>query len=114
MFAPLLPLLLALTPQYLPISAKWCLPQGCIGLEVPQTSAQFQQGLMQRPALDPWRGMWFRFEPARPVGFWMKNCLAPLDLVFTRDGQVVGIEAGVPLAQLIHAPPTAHRAPWMG
>ena len=26
----------------------------------------------------------------------MKNCLAPLDLVFTRDGQVVGIEAGVP------------------
>ena len=96
MFAPLLPLLLALTPQYLPISAKWCLPQGCIGLEVPQTAAQFQQGLMQRPALDPWRGMWFRFEPARPVGFWMKNCLAPLDLVFTRDGQVVGIEADVP------------------
>ena len=96
MFAPLLPLLLALTPQYLPISAKWCLPQGCIGLEVPQTAAQFQQGLMQRPALDPWRGMWFRFEPARPVGFWMKNCLAPLDLVFTKGGQVVGIEAAVP------------------
>ena len=96
MFAPLLPLLLAITRQYLPLTAKWCLPQGCIGLEVPQTAAQFQQGLMQRPALDPWRGMWFRFEPARPVGFWMKNCLAPLDLVFTRDGQVVGIEAGVP------------------
>jgi len=96
MFAPLLPLLLAVTPQYLPITAKWCLPQGCIGLEVPQTSAQFQQGLMQRPALDPWRGMWFRFEPARPVGFWMKNCLAPLDLVFTKGGQVVGIEADVP------------------
>ena len=73
MFAPLLPLLLAVTPQYLPITAKWCLPQGCIGLEVPQTSEQFQQGLMQRPALDPWRGMWFRFEPARPVGFWMKR-----------------------------------------
>ena len=102
--AALLPLLLAVTPQYLPVSAKWCLPQGCIGLEVPQTPVQFQTGLMQRPPLGPWRGMWFRFQPERPVSFWMKNCIAPLDLVFIRSGKVHQIKANVPPCKVMPCP----------
>jgi uncharacterized membrane protein (UPF0127 family) len=84
------------TAQYLPTEARWCMAQGCIDLEIPKTSEQFQKGLMQRPALGPWRGMWFRFLPAQAVGFWMHKCIVPLDLVFIRDGKVVEVKAQLP------------------
>lgn len=82
--------------QYLPVAARWCLAQGCIELEVPKSQEQYQRGLMQRPALGAWQGMWFRFNPAQPVSFWMHQCLAPLDLVFVREGRVVDIKADLP------------------
>ena len=107
----LLPLLLAVTPQHLPITAKWCLPQGCIGLEVPQTPQQYQTGLMQRPPLGPWRGMWFRFQPKQRVQFWMKDCIAPLDLVYVRDGRVQQIKANVPPCNAMPCPKYSSDAP---
>ncbi|MEB3240969.1 MAG: DUF192 domain-containing protein [Synechococcus sp.] len=107
----LLPLLLAVTPQHLPITAKWCLPQGCIGLEVPQTPQQYQTGLMQRPPLGPWRGMWFRFQPKQRVHFWMKDCIAPLDLVYVRDGRVQQIKANVPPCNAMPCPKYSSDAP---
>ncbi len=82
--------------QYLPTEARWCMAQGCIELEIPKTVEQFQKGLMQRPDLGPWRGMWFRFSPAQAVGFWMHKCIVPLDLVFIRDGKVVEVKAKLP------------------
>jgi len=107
----LLPLLLAVTPQHLPITAKWCMPQGCIGLEVPQTPKQYQTGLMQRPPLGPWRGMWFRFQPKQRVHFWMKDCIAPLDLVYVRDGRVQQIKANVPPCKAMPCPKYSSDAP---
>ena len=107
----LLPLLLAVTPQHLPITAKWCLPQGCIGLEVPQTPQQYQTGLMQRPPLGPWRGMWFRFQPKQRVHFWMKDCIAPLDLIYVRDGRVQQIKANVPPCNAMPCPKYSSDAP---
>ena len=107
----LLPLLLAVTPQHLPITAKWCLLQGCIGLEVPQTPQQYQTGLMQRPPLGPWRGMWFRFQPKQRVHFWMKDCIAPLDLVYVRDGRVQQIKANVPPCNAMPCPKYSSDAP---
>ena len=107
----LLPLLLAVTPQHLPITAKWCLPQGCIGLEVPQTPQQYQTGLMQRPPLGPWRGMWFRFQPKQRVHFWMKDCIAPLDLVYVRDGRVQQIKANVPPCNAMPCPKYSSDSP---
>ena len=107
----LLPLLLAVTPQHLPITAKWCLPQGCIGLEVPQTPQQYPTGLMQRPPLGPWRGMWFRFQPQQHVHFWMKDCIAPLDLVYVRDGRVQQIKANVPPCNAMPCPKYSSDAP---
>ena len=54
-------------------------------------------GLMQRTPLPPLRGMWFPFDQRQPLRFWMLNTLAPLDMVFIRDGRVMAIEADVPV-----------------
>ncbi len=53
-------------------------------------------GLMYRPNLAADRGMLFVFSPARPVGFWMKNTLMPLDMVFMSNGVVRYISKQVP------------------
>jgi hypothetical protein len=39
--------------------------------------------------------MWFPFKPARPLRFWMLNTIAPLDMVFVHQGEVIAIEAEV-------------------
>jgi len=90
-------------PQFLPVEAEWCLepspsrapagPPACIQLEVTRTARQYAWGLMRRPPLGPLRGMWFRFEPAAPLSFWMHRTLVPLDMVFLRGGRVIAIEA---------------------
>ena len=90
-------------PQSLPISAQWCLVRQqqaplqpdppCILLEQATTHQQQQWGLMGRPPLAPLRGMWFPFEPAIAVKFWMHRTPAPLDMVFVREGRVIAIEA---------------------
>jgi hypothetical protein len=41
--------------------------------------------------------MWFPFKPARPLRFWMLNTIAPLDMVFVHQGEVIAIEAEVPI-----------------
>ena len=85
-------------PQQLPITAQWCLDQNrCIDLEVASTPMQKRIGLMQRTPLPPLRGMWFPFDQRQPLRFWMLNTLAPLDMVFIRDGLVMAIEADVPV-----------------
>ena len=83
------------TPQYLPTEAQWCMAQGCIDLEIPKTYEQYVQGLRNRPALGPWRGMWFRFASAKLVAFNMYGC-APLDLIFIRNGRVVEVKENLP------------------
>lgn len=80
--------------QYLPTEAQWCLAKGCIDLEIPKTYDQYIQGLRNRPALGPWRGMWFRFASAKLVAFNMYEC-ASLDLIFIRDGKVVEVKANL-------------------
>ena len=95
-------------PQQLPVAARWCLSdqqeQRCIDLEVARTPLQQQIGLMQRPALPPLRGMWFPFDRPRPLRFWMFNTVAPLDILFLRDGHVIAIEADVPVCPALPCP----------
>jgi uncharacterized membrane protein (UPF0127 family) len=85
-------------PQFLPVTARWCLDggRGCIDLEVPSTPRQFALGLQRRPPLPPLRGMWFPFSPPEPARFWMHQTPEALDMIFVRDGAVVHIEAAVP------------------
>ncbi len=82
--------------QELPISAQVKVKGQVIQLEVAQTPQQQATGLMYRTMLAANRGMLFAFNSPRSVGFWMKNTLIPLDMVFLRNGEVKAIQPQVP------------------
>ena len=64
---------------------------------------QQQQGLMFRQSLAADAGMLFDFGDTRPVAFWMKNTLIPLDMLFiAADGHVADFhERAVPLSEAV-------------
>jgi uncharacterized protein len=74
--------------QKLPLSAQITISGRVILLEVARTPEQESIGLMNRTDLAADRGMLFVFSPPRPVSFWMKNTLIPLDMVFMSNGVV--------------------------
>ncbi|HGY5534599.1 MAG TPA: DUF192 domain-containing protein [Prochlorococcus sp.] len=92
-------------PQHLPLEAQWCLKSGtCLLLEVADKAEEQRLGLMQRHALPSGQGMWFPFQPARRLRFWMHNTLAALDMVFVDQGRVIAIEADVPVCPRLPCP----------
>lgn len=90
--------------QILPVTATVDLGGQTIGLEVASTPQQQATGLMARESLADDRGMLFPFEPARPVNFWMKNVLIPLDMVFVYDDKIQAIAANVPPCEATPCP----------
>lgn len=58
-------------------------------VEVMETDAQRERGLMFRRYLPPDRGMLFDFKTEQPVMMWMKNTYLPLDMVFVSRGGIV-------------------------
>ena len=71
-------------------------------VEVADTDATREKGLMFRKALAADRGMLFDFKAPRLVAFWMKNTLIPLDMLFiAANGHVVSIaHDAVPLSEV--------------
>lgn len=69
-------------------------------VEVARTPEEQRYGLMNRQSLAADRGMVFPYDPPQPVGFWMRNTLIPLDMIFIGpDGRILRIEANtVPLS----------------
>ncbi len=66
-------------------------------LEVMQTPAERARGMMGRSEVPPDSGMYFVFDVTGRHGFWMKNCLIPLDIVWlSEDLQVVHVERALP------------------
>jgi uncharacterized membrane protein (UPF0127 family) len=66
-------------------------------VEVAATPEQQERGLMFRRSLGPDQGMIFPYSPSQEVGFWMKNTLIPLDMIFIRsDGTIVRIVTAKP------------------
>jgi hypothetical protein len=51
-------------------------------VEVADDPAEQAQGLMHRESLASGAGMLFLYESPRPVSFWMRNTLIPLDMIF--------------------------------
>lgn len=68
--------------------------------EVARTPAELERGLMFRERLEPGTGMLFVFPESADHGFWMKNTLIPLDMIFVGEGgEVVGVvERAEPLS----------------
>jgi len=72
-------------------------------VEIADTEATREKGLMYRKELPEGRGMLFDFFRDQPVGFWMKNTLITLDMIFIRsDGRIVSIaENTEPLSERV-------------
>ena len=62
-------------------------------VEVARTPQEQSYGLMNRQSLAPDKGMVFPYSPPQPVGFWMKDTLIPLDIIFiSPGGKILRIE----------------------
>ena len=63
-----------------------------IDVEIADTDAERERGLMGRRSLGYDRGMLFIFDSVDDGGMWMKNTPLPLDIVFVApDSQVINI-----------------------
>jgi uncharacterized protein len=85
--------------QTLPLTLLATINQTKLKVAVAETPMQQQMGLMFRTSLADDEGMLFTFTPARPVAFWMKHTLIPLDMLYIRSGIVREIQANVPPCQ---------------
>lgn len=72
-------------------------PNRTLTLEVADTYATREYGLMNRHLVPAGSGMIFVFGGEAEQGFWMKNTLVPLDMIWVRaDGTVSSVSPNVP------------------
>lgn len=87
----------AATPSPAPAVVVVRAPKAELHLEIARTPAEQERGLMYRTSLPAHGGMIFIFQGDGAIGFWMKNTLIPLDMVFVgSDGTVRQVDADVP------------------
>lgn len=73
-------------------------PDGAaLTVEVASTPRLRALGLGNRDALAADAGMLFAFDEPGTYGFWMKDMRFPIDMIWLRDGEVVGVDADVPV-----------------
>jgi len=77
-------------PQTLEIASKTGVH--AFSVEIADTEAAREKGLMFRKELPEGHGMLFDFHREQEVGFWMQNTYIPLDMIFIRgDGRILRI-----------------------
>jgi uncharacterized protein len=65
-----------------------------VQIEIANTDAERETGLMYRQHLDSNAGMLFVFKQPEHLSFWMKNTEIPLDMIFANDDRtIIGIVA---------------------
>ena len=85
-----------------------------LSVEIAETEATRETGLMGRTDLAPDSGMVFLFEDPSQGGFWMKNTLIPLSIAFwDTDGRIVDILDMQP-CETDTCPTYAPRKPYVG
>jgi len=60
-----------------------------IDVEIAENEADRQKGLMFRPFLSDSVGMLFIFETLEPQGFWMKNTMISLDIIYVDENKKI-------------------------
>ncbi len=72
-------------------------------VEIADSDAKREEGLMFRTQMAPEHGMLFDFKREQPVYFWMKNTYLSLDMIFVRaDGTILSIaENTTPLSEAL-------------
>ncbi|UVK45099.1 DUF192 domain-containing protein [Mesorhizobium sp. AR07] len=74
-------------------------------IEIAETAAEREAGLMYRQDMADNHGMLFVFEIQQQVGFWMQNTPMPLDLIFVgQDGRIRAIKHGEPQSEAVISP----------
>lgn len=74
-----------------------------IQVEIADDEAERSKGLMFRESLPEDEGMLFVYESARPLGFWMRNTLIPLDIAYIDEqGRIVDIQTMQPKDETTH------------
>lgn len=68
-----------------------------IKVDLAETVSQQTIGLGKREYLFPDQGMLFVYSDYQWQGFWMKDMLFPLDIIWLKDNKVVGWEKNVPV-----------------
>ncbi len=77
--------------------AKVCFGPDCLKVEIARTSQELERGLQYRERMSRDEGMLFVFPQDVEAGFWMKNTLLPLDMIWlNQDKRVVYLEKNVP------------------
>lgn len=75
-------------------------------IAVARTSVEQERGLAGCKRMPKDSGLYFVFGAPRPVTFWMKKMLMPIDIVWIAEGRVVGIESDLrPVDTLVVEPP---------
>ena len=85
------------TPQPSPLPVTDVIaPHAQLSLQVANSQAAREHGLMDRTVIPPHTGMLFVFDSDGPVDFWMKDTLVPLDMIFIgSDWRVRSVAADV-------------------
>jgi uncharacterized membrane protein (UPF0127 family) len=74
-----------------------------VQVEIADTDAERQTGLMGRTALAEDAGMLFVFDQEQPLSFWMKDTLLPLSIAYIDEGgSIVDIQDMQPLDETSH------------
>lgn len=68
-------------------------------IEIAESAMAKAQGLGGRESMPENQGMLFPFDTEEVRYFWMGGMLMPLDVVWARDGKIIGLQADIPHAK---------------